>query len=300
MDGLRLFLLSFMKYSYLLLLGGLLLTSCSSNLLLKSVSYQSFRNANKNAVSNKGDIPQDAEIVVEPILSADGTLNVTVTNLTDSVMVIDRTKSFVNTGENSTTFYDPTVITQTTSDTEGGAKGMTVNMGAVADAFGIGGIAGGLLGAVNLGGTKDNSKTTVNTTYIQDFPQVSLAPLGRADMKRTFRINGMGNEFLAQLPDCNQTFDEPRNSYNRFSMCIVYSLDNGVTWDKITSLFYANSLIVCNVKERGKNNEALRYVLSNKPDYNKESWYRLYFNCTTVVDSETPTSFTVQDLFDYK
>ncbi len=289
-----------MKYSYLLLLGGLLLASCTSNLLLKSVSYQSFRNANKNAVSNKVDIPQDAEIVVEPILSADGTLNVIVTNLTDSVMVIDRTKSFVNTGENSTTFYDPTVTTQTTSDTKGGTKGMTVNMGTVADAFGIGGVAGGLLGAVNLGGTKDNSQTTVNTTYIQDIPQVSLAPLGRSDMKRTFQINGMGNEFLDQLPDCNQIVDEPRNSYNRFSICIVYSLNNGATWDKITSLFYANSLIVCNVKERGKNNEALRYVLSNKPDYNKESWYRLYFNCTTRVDSETPTSFTVQDLFDYK
>lgn len=251
-----------------------LFMSCSSSnrLVTSSVGYQSVRTAFKQPV----EIPDDAEIVVAYGISANGTLVPIVENRTSEIMVIDQTMSFfVNTDGNSTSYYDPTVRTTEVTDHSSKTKGSSVNLGAVAGAFGIGGTLGGLLGGVNVGKANTEGVSTSNVTTVADLPRVSLAPKSKAQMSKSFRVSGVGYSVLSG--ERNETYPLPTDG-RKFSVCISYSLDGGTTFKKIVSDFFVNSEIVVPVQSKGRVNNSLRTLFATKPDAMDESWWLLYFN----------------------
>lgn len=84
-------------------------------------------------------------------------LMVKITNKTDRTIYLDLGNTFITRGDEAQPYYTPSA-TSTTHGTSGGAS---VNMGAVADAFGFGGKVGTLANGVNVGGGSTNSSTTV-------------------------------------------------------------------------------------------------------------------------------------------
>ena len=275
----------------------LLLGSCeSSKLTTYSVAYQSVRTKHAQPTSSS-PIPDEAKILVAYTISEDGALTAVVYNRTSEIMTIDQTKSFfVNSDGKSTSYYDPTVKTTSTTDMSSITKGTTVNLGVITGALGIGGTLGQIANGVNVGGSGTNGSATTNTTYIADQPQVALAPHGNGAMSKTFKINGIGRQSL----DCGSEMATDLSdiqSYCCFSVCISYSFDNGVTFDKIVTDFYANSKIIVPVAQTGQVNDALRKVYSAKPDLLNEYWWLLHFNSNV----STGYNERVQGiLYDYK
>ena len=293
------------KLLFLLCLGGFILQACgpAQVLSVSSVSYQSVRNV-KDDVPEKA--PKDAKIMVKYSLSTNGALSVYVENLTDSIMVIDRTRSFfVNSNGTSTAYYDPTVKTSTVTDLSSSTSGTTTNLGAIGSALGIGGALGTALSGINVGKSSTGGTSVSNTTYTVDQPTVAVGPRGSINMSRTFNVIGVGKDFLQALD--NETkhsasefvllYDNPVKSVGSFSVTISYSLDGGKTIDKITSNYYVNSVVMSHVKSHGKTNAPLRYVLSNKEGVLDDPWFMLYFN-SNVYSKDTYYSGSY--LYDYK
>lgn len=251
---------------------SILTVSCSSgNLITSSVGYQSIRTTFKQP----DEIPDDAEIVIAYGISADGALIPVVENRTSEIMVIDQTMSFfVNTNGTSTSYYDPTVRTTEVTDHSSKTKGSSVNLGAVAGALGVGGKLGGLLGGVNVGNANTEGTSTSNITTIADQPRVSLAPKSKGKMSKSFQISGVGRGTLVRE---RTNVNLLPMSGNKFSVCISYSLDGGITFKKIVSDFYINSEVVVPVQSKGKVNNSLRMLFTSKPDALDESWWLLYF-----------------------
>ena len=269
------------KTFLLLLLNAVMLSSCSQKYLnVTGVAYQSIRA--KEPILSRYDIPDDATIIVSCQIGGNGEFDVIVRNNTDKIMTIDRTKSFFrNQAGNSIPYYDPTVKVQSQSTMVGGQTGASVNLGSIASAAGIGGALGTALGGVNVGGSKERAVTNTNTTYIVDQPQISIAPHGQASMGRTFMFEGVGLSFLGEAikgteTDVNNAFT-PTQTYAACNLCISYSMDDGKTYETILTDIYANSLLVGKVKQKGKVNEALRYIYTNKNDALIEPWFALYF-----------------------
>lgn len=257
----------------LLLLMGLVVISCGSSerLVTSAVAYQSVR-----TVQYKPEIPDDATIAVGYSITPYGALVAVVQNLTEEIMIIDQTKSFfVNSDGKSISYYDPTIKTTSNTSLESTTSGATVNLGAVGGALGIGGALGGLLRGINVGKSNTLGSSTTTTTYFADQPQISLAPKSHGAMSKTFSIAGVGSASLKNSGVMTSTYTSD-NSYCKFSVCISYSVDGGLTFDKIVTPFYVNSVIICPVRSHGKVNTALREVLSNKPDAIHEPWWMLY------------------------
>ena len=251
--------------------------SCGSNKLVTyNVSYLSVRTKHAQPTQSS-PIPKDKKVVVVYSISDAGNLTAVVYNRTSEIMIIDQTKSFfVNSDGKSTSYYDPTVRTTSKTDLSSSTKGASVNLGAIAGAFGIGGVVGQIADGVNVGGSGTSGTSTTNTTYIADLPQVSLAPNSNGAMSKVFSIKGIGpNKSTTPISLVNLT-DEP--SYCRFSVCISYSLDGGNSFEKIVTDFYANSKIIVPVTQNGKLNEALQKVYATKTDAIHEYWWTLYFN----------------------
>ena len=197
-------------------------------------------------------------------------------------MTVDRTKSFFQ-DQNSLAqmYYDPTVQTNTKSTTVGNTSGSSVNLGAVANAVGIGGVLGTALSGVNVGGSNSTSTTNTNTTYTIDQPKISIPPHGKISMGRVFRINGIGRHLLQEAvkesyTDINNYFTA-QNSYASANICISYSIDEEKTFQFIQTHLYAATLLVGKVRNEGKVNEALRVIYQNKTDALIQPWYLLHF-----------------------
>lgn len=252
----------------------LTLASCSNKLVTTSVAYQSVR----TTFTQPEKVPDEAKIAVCYDISADGELTAIVFNRTSEIMVIDQTKSFfVNSDGQSTSYFDPTVRTTSTTDLSSLSKGATVNLGSIGGALGIGGPLLGLLNGINIGGSSTSGQSVTNTTYIADLPQVSLAPHSNGAMSKVFPISGVGRPSLKSRSEMTIN-DITRESSNvNFSVCISYSLDNGTTFDKIITDFYANSMIVREVEDTKTINTTLRSVYQAKPDLLYEPWWILYF-----------------------
>ena len=268
--------------SILILLIGIL-SSCAAPeyLGVSGVAYQSLQ-VKQTATVNQNTIPEDAKIAVFCAVDKDGNVDVFVENHTDQIMTIDRTKSFFqNRNCIAQMYYDPTVQTNTTSTTDGSGRGVGVNLGAVANAVGIGGILGVALSGVNVGSSRSSSVTNTNTTYVIDQPKVSIPPHGRISLGRTFQLQGVGKEFLqsaveGSYSDVNNSFNVD-NSYAFANICVSYSIDEEKTYQFIENHLYASSLLIGKVKYTGKVNDALRSIYINKPNALTESWYLLYF-----------------------
>ena len=256
------------------LLGMILLVSCSSSkLMTASVAYQSVR-----TTQFKPEIPDDAKIAVGYSITGDGSIIAVVRNLTDDIMIIDQTKSFfVDTDGRSISYYDPTVRTTSNTNLSSSTEGTSVNLGAVAGALGIGGVLGGILGGINVGESNTVGTSTTQTTYFADQPQISLAPKSHGAMSKNFSITGVGTGSLSGSTESYASYTAD-NSIRKFSICISFSLDGGQTFEKMITPFYVNAIMICPVQKHGKVNDALRKVLTNKPDAINEQWWLLYAN----------------------
>ncbi len=288
--------------NFVLLFGAVAcLMSCSSvRLAVSNVSYQSIRNAEPPQKLQKES--SGLSILVEPQITADGKLYVHLTNMSDSIMLIDKTKSFfVAPSGKSTIYYDSSVNVKTTSSTSGTGNGATVNLGAVGSALGVSGAVGRILSGVNVGGSTSKSNTVSNTTYDVDAPVVSIAPRARITLNRAFEIEGVGISFCKMLSrnsggnDIAQEYGVG-DTYAKFGVCISYSTDNGNRYNHIMSNYYANSIIVSHVRRAGSVNQALRKVISSKPDLLYEPWFLLYFNCNKT----SVNAYTSSKLYDCK
>ncbi len=284
------------KLKNTLLFASLVLaTSCGSyKISTTSIAYQSVRTINSQP-TQENPIPNNAKIAVAYAISAAGELTAIVYNRTDEIMTIDQTRSFfVNSNGVSTSYYDPTIRTTSRTDVSSTSTGGSVNLGAIAGAFGIGGTIGQIANGINLGGSETQGASVTNTTYIADQPQVALAPHSNGAMSKTFTIYNIGEGLDGSrtvLPNIAQ-----EQSYCKFSVCISYSLDNGATYDKIVTNFYANSKIIIPIEETESTNEALREIYISKPDAINEYWWLLKFNSNVSGDTERVQGI----LYDYK
>lgn len=274
------------------------LASCSSadKLTVRSVGYQSVKTKHAQPTVER-PIPDKAKIAVAYSISENGKLTAIVYNRTSEIMVIDQTKSFfVNSDGTSTSYYDPTVRTTSTTTSSSSTTGASLNLGAVAGAFGIGGALGTLASGINVGGSGTDGVATTNTTYVADLPQVSLAPRSNGAMSKVFRVNGLGTSAMGNNK-VTQTHLNDSQSYCRFSVCISYSVDNGKTFEKLVTDFYANSMVVVPVQRKGRVNDALREVYATKSDLLHEPWWLLHFNNNIRYGTD---SMTQGILFDYQ
>lgn len=248
------------------------ISSCASTkLTTTAVAYQSVRTE-----QYKENVPDDAQILVAYGISVDGELIVTIKNLTDEVMIIDQTKTFfVNTDGMSFSYYDPTVVTTSVTDLSSTTTGASVNLGAIGGAIGIGGTLGRILGGINVGGSETEGSSFTTTTMKADLPQYSLGPKGMGTLSKYFSITGIGRSSLSYARSQSVTYSRS-NADKKFSVCITYSVDGGKTFVKIVTPLYLNAQVVCPVGSHGKVNDALRNVLTQKPDALNESWWLLY------------------------
>lgn len=280
----------------------LILSVCICELFVSCVTYDKTYCVNYQAIRQKyaqptqdEPIPAEAKIAVVYSFSSEGELTAIVYNRTSNIMTIDQTQSFfVNTDGKSTSYYDPTIRTTSTTDMSSNTKGLSVNLGAVAGAFGIGGAIGQLANGINVGGAGTSGQSLTNTTYISDQPRVSLAPNSNGAMSKVFTVNGLIYENKEQLiyPFMNQ-----EESHCRFSVCISYSFDEGKTFEKLVTEFYVESYLNVPLKSQGKISEALSLIEQNKPDmYNAPCWM-LNFKNKTI---ETIDSFVTGIIYDYQ
>lgn len=270
------------------LLSVWLLSSCSAyHPEVRGISYLSIQSESKVVQS---EIPSSAEIIVAVGVDKDGNVDVVVQNNTDEIMIIDRTKSFFcDHNGNSTPYYDPTVNVLAESNTSGHTTGASVNLGTVARAVGVGGVAGALLSGVNVGGANQNASTTTNTTYFVDQPTASIAPHGKASMGGAFKEESFGMDMLYDLAqNGNTALNKTYTANDSFSSCnivISYSVDEGKSYKKIETKLYGNSIIVSLVRPTGHVNDALRMIYMQKSDLFDEDWYQLCFGGSTRFDA---------------
>lgn len=253
-----------------------LMSSCSNGKLMTSkVTYQSVRTTFAQP-DKTHPIPEEAEIVVAYTISDVGELNAVVFNRTDEIMIIDQTKSFfVNSNGQSTMYYDPTVRTISTTNSQSSTSGSSVNLGAVAGFLGVGGPVGGLLSGVNVGGATTDGVSTTEVVRVADMPEVSLSPHSQGAMSKSYSITGMGVNSNLQGTAINLDY---KNTYCKFSVCISYSLDGGKNFKKIVTDFYANSKIVVPVSSNKNINDALRTIYTTKPDAIYEPFWMIDFH----------------------
>lgn len=107
-------------------------------------------------------------------------------NKTTRVIYIDKSACFgtFSTGEIKK-YYDPQVYSVTEGKDSG--KGMSVNLGTVADALGVGGAVGALADGVNVGGDKGKFNVTTKTykdERLLTIPPMSSVALSADDLKK--------------------------------------------------------------------------------------------------------------------
>lgn len=251
-------------------------------MLTSSVAYQSIRTTFKQPDMSTDKIPDNAEIILAYTITPNGNLSVGVVNNTQDVMIIDQTMSFFINNGKSISYYDPTIKSRTVTDLSSETQGVSVNVGAIGGALGIGGRLGGLLNGINLGSSGTTGTSIQNTTVTADQPRISIGPKGSSAMSKTFKIDGIGKSSLKQagtVVTCNKD-----NSYCNFRVSISYSLDGGNSFKKITTDFYANSKIIIPVSKKGMVNETLRSLFATKSDALNENLWLLHFN-TNVPDA---------------
>lgn len=265
-----------MKVTKLLLAAALLPLLCSCNnttLLVRNVKYQSVR----TSFAQPEAIPESAKLRVDYFLTPTGIIMPVLYNLTDEIMVIDQTKSFfVNTDGASTSYYDPTVRTETSTQFGSTTTGASVNLGAVAKAFGVGGAVGTIARGINVGGAQTGGYSNTTTIMIADQQKVNIGPHGSVVMSKQFEVNGLGFS-KNQMWDGNYIDIEQKKSPMRFSVCVTFSADNGKTYDKLVTDFYVSSNIVAPVSNNKVSN-AFADIYTAKPDALAENVFMFLIN----------------------
>ena len=262
-----------MKKTLFLFSVLLLLFSCKeSRLLVKGVAYQSLAMQEKKTDQKPEAEATPSEISVDCYVNENGNVVVFINNLSNSLMTIDRTKSFfMNQGQAAQMYYDPQVVVNTQSTTVGANQGASVNLGALTGARALRG--------VTIGGGTSEAVTNTETSYYIDQPKISVPAHGRMSMGRDFHMEGVGTTFLnlmldrTQL-DVNNQF-APEDTYAAATIYIYYSLDNEQTFHFIETTLYANTLYIAKINQQGQVNEAFRRLYMQHPDLFNAPWYLL-------------------------
>lgn len=170
-------------------------------------------------------------------------------NKTSRAIYIDKAACFgaYSTGEVKK-YFDP----QETTVIEGGKSGTgaSVNLGTVADAFGVGGVVGALADGVNVGGDK-GKMNLVTTTYKDDrilvvppHASVALSTDSYRDSPNTKReliVTGSSEWFnIYSLTDFTLNYDEiqtftEENSPKGINYTITYSFDKELSKCRIVN-----------------------------------------------------------------
>lgn len=255
-------------FCFIVFLFGL--SSCATYRNTTNIVYQSVHSVHQQP-TEKTPIPETANIVVAYYLQTDGRLSVGIANQTDSIMIIDKTKSyFINNGQ-SVPYYDPTVKTSSTTDIFSSTSGATVNLGSIARAVGIGGRVGTALSGINVGKSGTTGTSTTNTTYQIDQPQLTIGPRGSSSLPHRYKVQGIGSVNVTKLGLTK------KNSPKTFTVCISYSIDGGKTFQLLKSEFYVSCEYNGKVASRETVNDAIRSLLIAKPDATAEDWW--WFTC---------------------
>ena len=277
------------RFDRLLFLAGIaLLSSCSSgNLLVSKVNYQSVR----TSFAQPDAVPDDAKIAVQYIFDPSGKMMVVVFNLTDEIMSIDQTKSFlVNTTGMSKSYYDPNVYSSTSGSFSSETSGTTVNLGAIAGALGVGGPLGTLLNGMSIGNSSTMGNYSSSTVAIHDQPVINVGPKGRMVMSKQFNVDGVGSMLIER-----SYVDVKRNEAPlRFSVCISYKFEHEPNDEKLVTDFYVNSSISEAVSS-GKVGKAFRNIYAKKPDALAESYYLFHIVNNLPHDSESYNESLLMD-----
>lgn len=250
--------------------------STAGQLNVSSVTYQSI-NTKKPQQTQEVAIPSDAKILATYAINQAGQIGVIIKNLTNEILTIDQEKSFfINTTEESKSYFDPNVYSSTQTDYSFGSTGISVNLGTIASALGIGGRLGTLLGGVGVNNSTTTGTSLANTITVTDQRQVNIGPRGTVGLSKAFSINGIGGNSVSQIASMpSLTY---KDSPLRFSICISYSIDGGKNFEKLVTDFYVSANIYAPVEYKGKVNDALRKIISQKSDLFAQPWYQISFN----------------------
>lgn len=235
--------------------------------------------------------PEDASIAIHTIIDKNSEITVIVQNLTDKVMTIDQTKSFfIGTDKTSTAYYDPTVRYNTESKTEGIGKAGNFNLGGITNALGIGGALGSLMNATTIGQSQSTASTFSSTTIMSDLPQVSIGPKGKMAMSKIFKLN-TSDPKTEPKEKLNMTLNDSDESC---SIHIRYSLDDGETYETISSEFFSNACIYKTFYGKNRStNGAVREILKLKPNMTLEPWF--FLRTFHGLDNNRYSQLTLED-----
>ncbi len=244
-----------------------LLCSCSTkNLLISGVSYQSVR----TDFNQPTKVPDEAKISVEYFFNDTGNIQPVVHNLTDGILTIDQTKSFVIMPDgHSVSYFDPNTYSTTEGSFSSQTNSTTLNLGAVTSVLGLGGPIGTLASGISLGTASTTGGYSQNTVTRVDQPIINIGPKGLIAMSKAYKINGIGRT----SKNFNSFIDVPYNQSSiKFSVCISYSVDDGNTFEKLVTNFYVNSNINEPADMRNVSN-AFNKIYSKKPDALAENMF---------------------------
>lgn len=288
-----------MRYLFMLITCLILLSGCSTSgkLMVNSVSYQSLR----TDFAQPKSIEKDAKIAVEYFFNSKGEMQPVIYNLTSEILTVDQTKSFViMPNGNSVSYYDPTVHTTTTGSYSSSTTGSSFNLGGITSALGIGGPLGALASATSVGSSQTDGIIRQNTVSITDQPIVHIGPKGSVAMSKAYSIDGVGRSAKSS----GNIIDVPHAEANlKFSVCITYSLDEGVSYNKLVTHFYESSHITVPVDNK-KVSKAFYNIYDLKPDALAESMYLFTMpnnikTVTTDVMGDFLTHSNVYDTYIY-
>lgn len=263
----------------LLLLCSLLtvLSGCSTagQLNVSAVTYQSINT--KKPQPQEISIPSDAKILATYAINQNGQIGVIIKNLTDEILTINQERSFfINTTGESLSYFDPNIYSSTQTNYSFGTTGTSVNLGSIATALGIGGRLGTLLGGIGVSNSSTIGNSESNTITVTDQRQVNIGPRGTIGLSKTFHIKGVG------IYNVSPTAFNPSLAYKdsplRFSICLSYSIDGGETFEKLVTDFYVSGNMYAAVAQKGKVNDALKKIMSQKLDLLAQPWYMINFN----------------------
>ena len=262
-----------------------LLQSCITKNKTSSISYYSIRQEYAQPTS-ENPIPENAKIVVIYAISAQGELTAIVHNRTGEIMTIDQTQSFfVDSDGRSMSYYDPTIRTTSTTDLSSSTKGVSVNLGSIFGALGVGGAIGQLANGINVGGSGTSGQSITEATYISDQPRVSLAPNSNGAMSKTFKVSALAHPKWSTTQKIAPSISQ-QDSPCRFSVCISYSFDNGETFEKLITNFYADAYMFVPLKSDGMVNDALQIITQSKPDLYNVPCFNLWFEEWASTDDD--------------
>lgn len=271
-----------------------MMVSCKTagTLAVTGVAYQSVTTTCPDIQTSKFVLPVDARILATFAIDQEGRLAIVINNLTDEIMTIDQEASFlIDSDGKSISYYDPNVYANTDTQFASETESTSLNLGSLANAFGVGGRLGTLLGGITTSSSSTYGRSTSNTVILKDQERIKLGPHGSGVLSKTYYVTGLGRKYcskLSLLGDTNGQHLSYENSPVRFKVCISYMLDSDAEFNKFVTDFYVDAQCYAPVSS-GRVNAGIRKVIETKPDLFGEPWYLMSIN--NNIQDESKNSF---------